>query len=138
MRNDDATAALAEAERREATVRAGVRWPTRIFAVWGIVTLVVEPAFAFFADRPWMLVLPMAVVMIFVAWVAVYANRQRVYGHGFSRRYTMLTMIWTALHFGYIWLVTVGGFRSLPYILIGAAAVAAPMFIGVYVESRRR
>jgi hypothetical protein len=138
MDSDDAIAALEDTERRETAIRAGARWPVKMFTLWGVMTLVVEPAFAFLVDRPWLMVLPMAVVMVFVAWVAVYANRQRVYGHGFSRRHTTLTMVWACLHMGYIWMVTLGGYRSLPYVLIGAVVVAAPMFIGAYVEGRRR
>jgi hypothetical protein len=138
MDRDDAAAALRDAERRTDAVRAGSRWPIRVLTIWGVVTLAVEPALAFSADRPWAMVLPLGVMIVFIAWVSGYVAKQRISASGFTRRYLAAVLPWGVLHAGYTLLVTVAEWRSVPFVLVGSAVVAAPLFVGAYAEGRSR
>lgn len=137
MDRDDAMTVLRDAERRGAAVRAGGRWPVTLLLVWGAVTLVVEPSFALLADRPWAMAFPMAIVAIFATWAGVYAKRQRVAARGFTRRYLTTVAAWAALHAGYVALFAGAGLRDAWFVVLAALVVAAPLFAGAYVESKR-
>jgi hypothetical protein len=137
MDRDDALTALQDAERQSRAVRAGARWPVTLLSVWGATTIVVEPMFALLADRPWTLVFPMGVMAVFVVWAGVYAAHQRVSARGFARRYVPTVLAWAVLHIGYVMLFTVAELRDPAFVVVAGPAVAAPLFVGAYLESRR-
>ncbi|MFI0419699.1 hypothetical protein [Spongiactinospora sp. 9N601] len=137
MEPDDARTALLEVERRGREVLAGSRWPITLLTVWGVVTVVVEPAFALMSERPWSLAFPMAVMLGFVAWVSVFAVRQRVVARGFARRYLTTVAAWAVLHTGYIVLITGAGVRDPAIVVAAGLVVALPLFAGACAEGRR-
>lgn len=137
MDRDEAIAALQETQRRSEAVGTGSRWPVTLLTVWGVITLISEFATAFLSG-PWTLIPVGVVVMPFIIWAAVYANLQRVYSRGFARRHLIIVGAWGALHMAYLQLPTMAGLRNVAIALIGSLVVAAPLFVGAYVESRRR
>jgi hypothetical protein len=135
MDRDEAIRALQDARHRSQAVRTGSRWPVTLLTIWGATTLVAEFATAFLAGL-WTLI-PVGVVVLFVAWAAMYANRQKVYPHGFAWRYLTAVGALAVLHMAYLQLLLRADLRNIPFALVGSLAVAAPLFVGAYIESRR-
>jgi hypothetical protein len=135
MDPDEATFALHDAEHRAEAVRTGSRWPVTLLTVWGVTTFVAEFATAFLAG-PWTLI-PVGFVLLLVGWAAVYANRQKVYARGFAGRYMIVVGAFAVLHLAYLELLIWADLRQVTFALIGSLAVAAPLFVGAYIESRR-
>ncbi|RCV48448.1 hypothetical protein DEF23_18820 [Marinitenerispora sediminis] len=123
--------------RNEAAGAASSRWVATLLCVWGAATLVAEFATAFLSG-PWTLLPVGAVVLPFAVWATVYALRQRAYPRGLAKRYLPVVGAWTALHLGYVLVLVRVGPGDVAVALIGSVAVAAPLFAGALVESRRR
>jgi hypothetical protein len=138
VERDEAITALQEVARRSEDVRRGARWPVTLLTVWGATTLIAEFATAFLSG-PWTLIPVGVVVLPFVIWAAVYANRQPVHSRGFTRRYLIVVGAWGALHLAYLQLLTTADLSGNAAVaLIGSLMVAAPLFVGAYVESTRQ
>lgn len=137
MEREEALAALRQDQRSRDAVREGSRWTVRILLCWGIVTLVTVPAVPL-AGFPWLFA-PLVVFVVFVTWLAVYANRQRVTARGFGRRYTIVVLVTMALlHPAYLGFMLWTDLRN-PFIAIPLGwVVAVPLFVGAYVESRQK
>jgi hypothetical protein len=137
MEREEALAALQQDQRSRDAVRAGSRWTVRILLYWGIVTLVVEPA-TVLAGFPWLFV-PLAVFAIFVIWLGIYANRQRVTTRGFGWRYVLIVVLTMAvLHPAYLGFMLVTDQRNPFVAILLGSVVAIPLFVGAYVESRQK
>ncbi|MGH3655681.1 MAG: hypothetical protein ACRDUA_03385, partial [Micromonosporaceae bacterium] len=125
MDRSEATKALQDTQRRTEAVRAGARWPVTVLTVWGVITFGTEAATAYLAPSLWA-VAPLGVVLLFVAWLAVYATRQRATSRGFAKRYVAVVVTWGVLHGAYLQFLLVVK-PDLPYALAGSLLVAAPL-----------
>lgn len=107
-----------------------------MLTVWGVATFITEFATAFLSGP--LTLIPVGVIMMpFVIWAAIYANLQRVSSRGFTRRYLIVVGSFAVLHLAYVLLLTMADLPNATFGLIGSLVVAAPLFLGAYVESRR-
>ncbi|NAS23611.1 hypothetical protein GT755_18160 [Herbidospora sp. NEAU-GS84] len=135
MDRDEAAAVLRAAEAHRETVRAAGRWPVTVLLALGGVLFATEFTTAF-TSGAWTF-LPAAWAAICAAWVGWYASRQSVRPRGYLRRYSVSLVAGMLLHVGYVLVLVLAGWHGEPLVaLVGAAAVAAPFFVGAHVESR--
>lgn len=135
MDRANALAALDDAERRQRTIARHARWPVVVLAVWAVLTLVVEIATAFLPGI-WTL-LAVALILPFVIWTAVHANRQRVTSRGFAVRYMIVVGVWAVLHMAYMFVLVSVGKGNVLLAVAGSVVVATPLVVGAVVEGRR-
>ncbi|GAB3422827.1 hypothetical protein [Flindersiella endophytica] len=136
MEPEEAVQALQQDQRSRDAVRASSRWGFRILLAWGLLTLVTEPAMAL-APFPWLFV-PIGVLAVFVAWLAIYANRQKVTARGFGGRYTAVVTATSMLHIAYMYVVFGLGVHNPAAVIPAGWVVAVPLFVGAYVEGRQK
>ncbi|WP_030452850.1 hypothetical protein [Herbidospora cretacea] len=135
MDRDEAAAVLRAAEAHRETVRAAGRWPVTVLLALGGVLFATEFTTAFLSGA-WTF-LPASWAAICAAWVGWYAGRQSVKPRGYLRRYALSLVAGMSLHVVYVLVLVLTGRHGDPVVaLAGAAAVAAPFFVGAYVESR--
>ncbi len=89
-----------------------------------------------FVSGPWTFV-PVSWTAVCAIWVGWYAHRQSVRPRGYVRRYSISLGAGMILHVAYVLILSAAGLRGLPVpALVGSLVVAAPFFVGAYVESR--
>jgi hypothetical protein len=136
MERDEAIAALHTVQQRRQAVHAASRASVTLLIVWGVTAFAVEFATAFLSG-PWTLV-PVGVLVLSLGWPTVRAVRQQVQSHGFTRRYLVIVGLFSGLHMAYLTLLLVADLHhNVAAALIGSLAVAAPLLVGAYIESRR-
>ncbi|GAB1820087.1 hypothetical protein [Herbidospora sp. RD11066] len=135
MDREEAAAALRAAQTHKEAVRAASRWPVLILVALGGAIFATEIAVTFIKG-PWTFV-PAAWTAVCGLWAGWYAHRQRVRPRGYIKRYLFSLGGSMVLHVAYMFVILWADLHGDPLTaLIGPAIVAAPLFVGAYVESR--